>query len=765
MISNHSTLNHSSFSRLLKQVMAALAFVSLLIMAIFAFRSWQNEKQEFRANLLGLAKFTAASGEAIFDSIGTNMVLLGDLLQRQDVLKNPEVARTVLQRFKASHPNIGAVAILKPDGVVIFNTQVAPGGKLPDFSQNADQMKEINEVINCNCKYFIGRSEYGPVLNQWRIKIRRPIKDESGKVKYIIHVAIPIETKNPLWTDSPLPSHYGVGLLRADGYHQARWPAKDAKRVYGTPMHGPLIQALRANLNSKSGFYLGTVGSDGTRRIGAYERLSSNNLTAYVSVPTTLILNRWLEHNYPVFLSYIVYFIIFVVISYKISKRERMHSNELMVLSRKDPLTGLPNRSAADEILYHEIARSQRSRQKVALLFLDLDNFKDINDTQGHTAGDALLKEVAHRLSTVLREQDVLTRLGGDEFFAILPDANPETVVTVAERIIHAFSQPFHFQTHTVAITTSIGISIFPDDDNEPATLLKHADTAMYEAKRKGRNQFAFYTETLGIEIRNRIQLQNDLKRALANHEFTLHYQPLVDLDTGHFVCAEALLRWIDPVKGVRYPDEFMAFAEESGLILEIGKWVLNEVTLQLEQWAQNNLQPALSVNLSARQFQDSSLLEQIKQVLNNKIITPSQLTIEITETTAMHNPEESIKIIWALKDLGVKIAIDDFGTGYSSLSYLKRIPADLIKIDKSFVDGVADGGEDEAIVRAIIALVRTLEQRCVAEGIETQRQRDAIRAMGITQGQGYLLGRPVSADKFEKALTDNRKQKAAISV
>lgn len=417
--------------------------------------------------------------------------------------------------------------------------------------------------------------------------------------------------------------------------------------------------------------------------------------------------------------------------------------------SRKDPLTGLPNRLAIDEILAREIARDHRHEQHSAILYLDLDKFKDINDTLGHSSGDSLLQSIALRLRKILRQEDVLARLGGDEFLVLLPNSNAEKSSLAAQRIIDELTAPFHLSGRDIVVSTSIGICIFPDNGDDSSALLKNADTAMYEAKRQGRNSFVFYREELSERIRQRLELQHDFLRALQQQEFMLHYQPLVDLQSGKIVGAEALVRWMDPQKGLRNPAEFIPFAEESGVILPLGEWVLKTACRQAKYWADQGHPIYVAVNLSTRQFQDPDLFLKISNALSDTGLPPAKLELEITESASMQNPEASIQVMEKLKSIGIKIAIDDFGTGYSSLAYLKRIPADIIKIDKSFVSGIHNDSGDLAIVRTVLALGNSLEKRCLAEGIETSEQFEMLNRLGCHFGQGYWMSKPVHAMEF----------------
>ncbi len=749
--------SRTPFSKLLRTALTAFIVLVLLALLGFGILSWRKEVRDMCGSLEILAAFTATSTQAIFDNIGNGMEPLGQLLANMDAPNHPEAARPLLTAFQSLHPQIGAMALIKPNGIMVLNTAARPGEPLPDLRNHPSYYHLFRFAMADPSSYAIGRSEFGIVLREWRFPFRHTVLDGNGNPLFVIQAAIPVGEKATLWAVPSVLPGSRVGLLRDDGYRQARWPVANPRQAYGSPAQGPLISVLRAAPGKISGHFEGPAGEEGGDQLGSFAHLSGASMSAYVSVPKSLIWDRWLEHNYPVFLSFLVYLGVLGGVAYKVTGRERLHSEELLAQARRDTLTGLPNRIAGEEIMGYEIARSGRSDESLALLFLDLDCIKDINDSLGHINGDAILKQVAVRLRHALHAEDILTRLGGDEFLAILPDIDADSASLVAQRLIGTFADPFQLNGQRLHITASIGISLFPIDGKDAGTLLKHADAAMYEAKLQGRGRYAFYAESLGERVRQRLQLQQDLQRSLEREEFVLHYQPLVEMSSGKIAGAEALLRWRDPLRGLRGPAEFISYAEESGLILPIGEWALRAACRQTRLWADRGLAVHMAVNLSTRQFQDPELLPKVKDVLDKMGLDPARLTLEITESAAMLNPEASLPILGALKALGVRIAIDDFGTGYSSLSYLKRIPTDVIKIDRSFVEGLNTDPDDTAIVRTVLTLAEMMEKRCLAEGIETREQFDALLEMGCHYGQGYLISRPLPADEFERLLRKGR--------
>jgi diguanylate cyclase (GGDEF)-like protein/PAS domain S-box-containing protein len=436
------------------------------------------------------------------------------------------------------------------------------------------------------------------------------------------------------------------------------------------------------------------------------------------------------------------------------TERRRMEE-EIRHMALHDVLTGLPNRRLLMNIITVSVAEARRHRNKLAILFLDLDRFKDINDTLGHEAGDQLLKTVAERLKETVRESDTVARIGGDEFNILLTDlTRVEDACATIRKVIDCFQVPFQIVGHELHVTTSIGISIYPDDSTEIDTLFRYADIALYHAKELGKNTYEFYNPTINIRSVEKMRMESFLRQTLKRGELVVHYQALVDIKTQRIVCAEALVRWRHPEKGLLPPKRFIPMAEESGFITAIDEWVLRNVCAQTRAWLDAGLPPfCVTVNLSAREFQNPELVRIIAGILAETELPPEFLDIEITESTAMHDIERAIARLDQLAAMGVGISIDDFGTGYSSLSYLKRMPVQKIKIDRSFVKDIAIDSDDRAIIRAVTAMAHNMKMRVVAEGVETADQLSFLHEADCDEAQGYLFSRPLPAEKFKELL------------
>ncbi|MGW8391458.1 putative bifunctional diguanylate cyclase/phosphodiesterase [Pseudoduganella sp. HUAS MS19] len=440
-----------------------------------------------------------------------------------------------------------------------------------------------------------------------------------------------------------------------------------------------------------------------------------------------------------------------------ISERKRTEE-QIRKLAYCDSLTGIPNRQAFLETLERELERSQREQRKFAILFMDLDSFKRINDTLGHNIGDLLLQIVTERLRETIRPGDhlcSLARLGGDEFTILLPDIERvDDALAVAHRVKDAMRRPFNLDGHEIFVTASIGISLYPEDGEDCTSLLKFADTAMYHAKNCGKNNAKLYSSSLTMQIMSHVKLEVGLRKALQNNELYLLYQPQVDVPTTRIVGVEALIRWRHPEHGIIPPTEFIPLAEETGLIVPIGEWVLRTACNQARAWQRECEQPVrMAVNLSARQFKDENLAQIVLSVLQDTGLDPSLLELELTEGTLMDNALATLATLEQLRGIGVFLSIDDFGTGYSSMSYLKRFDVRALKIDKSFISGLPQDSENAAITRAIIAMAHGLKMIVVAEGVETPEQLDLLKHYGCDMAQGYLLGRPVPQDAISRML------------
>ena len=429
--------------------------------------------------------------------------------------------------------------------------------------------------------------------------------------------------------------------------------------------------------------------------------------------------------------------------------------NALEKLAYFDMLTRLPNRMMFKNHLTSALTNVKQSNHNLSLMFIDLDRFKVINDTLGHEVGDLLLVEAAERLEKCIRPGDLVARLGGDEFTIVVDENSKHSGSRIiSERIIEAFKKPFVFGGQKTVISPSIGISMYPEHAADYGTMMQYADTAMYQAKAKGGNCYLYYSPEMGDKLTHHMNIEAGLRRALEEEEFVLHYQPKVEISTGKIVGMEALIRWMDPEKGMVSPNDFIPLAEETGLIIPIGEWVLRKACEQCLEWGKADIE--IAINLSANHLYDPSLLIMLQTALQETGFPPGRLEIEITENSIMRNVQQTITILEQIKSLGVKVAIDDFGTGYSSLSYLKRFAIDTIKIDRSFVSGIPHNADEVAITSATVVMAQNLKRRVIAEGIETEEQAAFLNQLGCEMGQGYYYSRPLPSAEIAAMLSNS---------
>ncbi|UCZ53923.1 EAL domain-containing protein [Bacillus shivajii] len=462
----------------------------------------------------------------------------------------------------------------------------------------------------------------------------------------------------------------------------------------------------------------------------------------------------------------IVYFFLFylvlafvMILEAKLSEGRRIKAEKKVeFMAYHDNVTGLANINYFYELLEHSINQSHHINKEIGIILLDLDNFKKVNDSMGHQFGDQLLKDVACRLEICMKDKGTLCRMGGDEFLLLISEVDEEEMHSIAKKLQHEFEKPFLIDGMYIHVTTSMGISFYPSDGKSADTLIKYADIAMYRSKDRGKNDYHFFKPTMNTSTYSEFILENDLRKALAEEEFKVYYQPFIDIETGEINGMEALLRWDHPDKGIISPDKFIPLAEETGLILPIGEWVLRTACKQIREWQNEGFPPInVSVNLSLRQFLQQDLCEKISEIIKENELDPRCLELEITESIAM-DINYTMRILKRLKKLGIKISMDDFGTGYSSLSNLKNLPIDKLKIDKSFIHDIRNPLYEVEVVSTIITLAKNLRLQVVAEGVETENQLQFLEKEKCDAFQGYLFSKPLPASEIEELLKKEHK-------
>jgi diguanylate cyclase (GGDEF)-like protein len=667
---------------------------------------------------------------------------------------------TILRELKAK-------ALLPPD--LLFVVSVTD-----DQGDVVESTRPVEVKNIANQEYFqvqrrvdtvwVSRPWKSQASGEWKIQFSRRLNAPDGKFAGVVMIAVDAAYFVSGYEPAKLGESGVLGILGTDGVFRVR-RSGDTVSAGDTADYAAVVPAGDA---ADSEATLSSNVWDGVRRYTSARQLYDFPLAVIVglSEDEQLAATRQNRQTYlwraalgSVMLILILGLLGRMSQKLALSRRRAVeaqvaHAEQVEYLAYHDGLTTLPNRSLFSKFLAQSITQAHRHERQLAVLFLDLDRFKQVNDTLGHEAGDQLLQEVAIRLKACLRNSDTVARLGGDEFVVLLRELEDEYVATVARKILASIARPFILLGHEFRVTASIGIGTYPQDGLDEQTLTKNADIAMYQAKDEGKNNFQFYSEKLNVNSLGRITLESGLRHALERGEFQLHYQVKRDSRNGRITGMEVLLRWQHPGLGTVAPLQFIPVAEETGLIVPIGKWVLMTACLQNMAWQSQGLPHLrIAVNLTARQFFDENLLPDLGVILADTGMDASLLELEFTESLLMSNVEKTLRILTGLKEMGVRIAIDDFGIGYSSLATLQHFPLDSVKIDRAVIRNVASIGEDKDLTEAIVAVGRTLSLTVVAKGVETQEQADFLRQNGCDEFQGFYLNKPVPADQIADLL------------
>lgn len=652
-------------------------------------------------------------------------------------------------------PFLFDVSVVDADGMVVASTQPSEAGSR--VAQDELQTLRRDNVLS------ISRPWKNPVTGEWKLRFSRRLNSADGAFSGIAMVEVDAAYFVSSYDASKLGNQGTLGLLGTDGIFRV-WRTGEVVLAGDAVDYTAVVPD-----NETTEAVLAINGWDGVRRYTSARQLYDYPLAIIVGLSEEEQLsavNRqahtylWRAAGASLLLVLLVSLLSrmswqLVQSRLRAAEAKIAYAERVEYLAYHDGLTSLPNRSLFSKMLSQSISEASRYHRQLAVLFLDLDRFKHINDTLGHDAGDQLLQEVAQRITACLRASDTVARLGGDEFVILLPELSEDKYVAItAQKVLSTIARPFNLQDHEFRVTASIGISVFPQDGLDEQTLKKNADIAMYQAKQQGKNNFQFYSEKLNADSLERLTLELSLRHALERQEFQLHYQAKRDIRSGQITGMEALLRWDHPDLGIVAPMQFIPIAEETGLIVPIGKWVLKTACLQNVAWQQQGLPHlGMAVNLTARQFADENLLTDLAAILAETGMEASLLELEIAESLLMQDVKRALSVLTGLKRLKIRIAIDDFGIGYSSLSALQQFPLDSIKIDRSFICDVTSVSEDKALTEAIIAMGRTLSLTVVAQGVETKEQADFLRENACDEFQGFYFNRPVPADQFKMLL------------
>jgi diguanylate cyclase (GGDEF)-like protein len=672
------------------------------------------------------------------------------------------------QNGRQSLSDLRSEGLLPPD--LLFTVSIADReGAIVDstrpFANQNVAAQDYFRTQRMTDAFFVGRLPRGPTGDA-KLPFSRRLNTADGAFDGVVIVAVDASYFVSDYEPAKLGAHGVLGLLGTDGVFRVR---RTGDKVFSGDSINYASAASGADDTDPTVFISpvdGVLRWAGTRELYGYPLAVRVGLS--VDEQMALAHGRTREYSAWATLGSVLILLLTTLVgrmSWQLSQGRLRESQTILAnaqrieyLAYHDALTGLPNRSMFSKLLSQSIAAARRHDRHLAVAFLDLDRFKQINDTLGHEAGDRLLQEFAIRLKACVRESDTIARLGGDEFVVLLPDlTDNQYAATVAQKILAVAAQPFMLIGQEFRVTASIGISIHPHDGLDEQTLTKNADIAMYQAKTEGKNNYQFYSETLNANSLERLTLESSLRHALERDEFRLHYQAKRDIPSGRITGMEALLRWQHPNLGIVAPTQFIPVAEETGLMVPIGRWVLKTACLQCVAWQKEGLPPLrIAVNLTARQFGDEHLLADVRSILEITKMDPSLLEIELTERLLIHDIERTVHILSELKTLGVRIAVDEFGTGYSTLATLQRFPLDTIKIDRSFMRGFGAAAHDTGLAEAIITMGKSLSLTVVAQGVETREQAEFLRVHACDELQGFYFNRPLPADEFVKLLRDH---------
>ncbi|HHH47225.1 MAG TPA: EAL domain-containing protein [Thiotrichales bacterium] len=743
----------------------AITTVTLFILGFsaYAYQRWRTAHAELALTMRHLTELLAQMVHDEFRLEESVLHMLGQRLLDLDVAKRPDVARADLDALTRTHPAIAGYGVSLPDGQLIAVSGIPSGRPLPNLLEQPESADSFRQAL-VSRHLVPGRTYRFSLLGTWLIPLRLTIRDATDEPRLVLSLGLNIEHPELSWKHLPLEQGMQALLVRDDGYLQFAHPMERSlmAQSYGTPLDEETRNIVREAAHSP-GTLLET--RTGHRLISA-RRLPDYGLTAVVWTGSNSLAIAWLSGMampagiFSLMLLLMYGFYRYSAILERRLEQERLqHIEELKYQAEHDSLTALPNRLLATDRLSHAIRRARRNDRLVGVLLMDLDNFKRINDTLGHDIGDRLLTEIATRFRHCIRQNDTVARLGGDEFLVLLDDIDhADEIIPVAEKLRESALKPVHVEGRQLHTSVSIGAAVYPRDGEDSRTLLKAADSALYQAKARGRNTLCFHSPELERKEARHLQLENHLREALPRHELRVVYQPQVSLETGEVVGVEALLRWhCPPLGGDIPPTEFIPVAESSGLISRIGAWVLRQALDEvgrLERSTGRRLR--LAVNISAVQMRSIAFVDMVHALLVDQQRDPERLELEVTESVLIDRHRETPAVLDELHRLGVRIAIDDFGTGYSSLSYLTRLPVHTIKIDRSFIHGVHADREKASLVKALSTLGRNLGLEVVAEGVETREDADYLRDEGCDLIQGYLIGRPMNADRLAELLLGN---------
>ena len=721
---------------------------------------WQAAEREALDSLYYINQQLAQSTRATFIKHETILRVVGEELLRVGILEEPESGRALIEDIGKTDPGMVGFGFIRPDGQLLLASGIPPERPLPNLMAREPSASDFQQTLASE-RLHAGRPYFFPLFQDWVIPMRKTLRNAEGELVGVMAAGYRITGGTTTWAELDLPEDVGVAVLREDGYFQyihfvtgGEPEPERLEEVYGGPSGATLLELIQEDGQAEGMIHLAeslTVDN----LLVVYKFLPEYGIYTVTGIPEARITQTFLASMAaPAILG--AGYLLLAFVGYRYAVRvQREHERSLAYLAHYDSLTGLPNRVLMRDRLEQALKTAQRNNQRIALLFIDLDRFKEINDTHGHAQGDALLRKVGVRLEGVVRPGDTVARLGGDEFLVIMPGIRDrETVEVLAQRLLSQFQRAITVDGIEHRVTTSIGIAIFPDDSRTVDEILQHGDIALFEAKDRGRACHVYFDNELNTRAQRRGELRDALARAVEERQLTLNYQPQLDATTGQVVGVEALLRWHSKTHGHVSPAEFIPLAEETGLIADIGRFVLYQAMRDIHLLNERcGLNLTVAINVSAHQMLDESLSALVQRVCASLDFPSRNLVLELTESALIREFESVSVELHALRRIGVGIAIDDFGTGYSSLSYLNRLPVTELKIDRSFVRDIDRDPDDRTLVASIIGLGRGQGVRLVAEGVETAEHAQLLKELDCDVLQGFYFSRPLTLEALGKYL------------
>ncbi len=751
-------LSHASF---IMRLIAGALLINLFIVGMIVVSLRQSylhyvEKAEISSR--GFADLLDEEIGSDYDKIDMVLLSAADEVSRQMAAGgiNGKVLNAYLQRQLERLPEAISLRVADAQGRVKYARGVLGTAEV----NVADREYFIRQRDAAASGLVIARPLFARISKEWTIPVSRRISKPDGSFAGVVYVNASMGHLYMTFASLELGAHGSVALFNQEREIFSRYPAPDEGGAIGKKLTIERLQTL-LQAGKDAATYKASSMFDGTRHIYSYRKLSDHPLYVITGLAEADYLADWWREVKKMTLLGVLFLLVTLWLTWLTSRAWRSQKQaalslrnseeQIKFMATHDALTGLPNRMLARDLFELAASFADRADFRLAVIFLDLDNFKTINDSLGHSAGDTLLKVTAQRLRDCMRDMDTLSRQGGDEFLILLSDlGDVDAVSVVVEKILRCLAAPLEIAGAEFTTSLSMGVAIYPEDGKDFDTLLKKADTAMYQAKAAGRNTYRFYAEQMNVDVTEHLRLRNGLRLALERDEFVLHYQPQINLASGAIIGVEALIRWNHPQLGMIPPDRFIPIAEDCGLIVQMGDWVLLEACRQAVLWRKAGLaEMVMAVNVSSVQFNKHNLEHSVIQALVDSGLEPACLELELTESILIQDGERVLHSIQRLKSLGVQLSIDDFGTGYSSLSYLKRFAVDKLKIDRSFVRDMASNPNDAAIVLAIIQMARSLGLRTIAEGVEDEQQLAILGLQKCDEVQGYYFARPLPAHEF----------------